>query len=145
MRLVFVHGMRQERKVAADLQKVWEDALISAWMANGLPKPSYTLEMPFYGDVLNDLVEEIRGSSAGIIKRGEGGSETFTALEEELIREMGTQEGVTDADIRAELGQEVVTRGPANWERTRTRRFRPQLCASGGRLFNTPAYSSGSG
>ena len=116
MRLVFVHGMRQEGKIPADLQQVWEDALISAWSANGLSKPTYTLEMPFYGDVLNQLVEEVRGSSVGIVARGEGGPQTFTPLEEKLIRRMGEKEGVTDADVRAELGQEVVTRGPANWE-----------------------------
>ena len=116
MRLVFVHGMRQEGKILADLQKVWEDALISAWSATGLAKPTYTLEMPFYGDVLDQMVREVRGSSVGIVARGEGGPQTFTPLEENLIRRMGAKEGVTDADVRAELGQEVVTRGPANWE-----------------------------
>ncbi len=116
MRLVFVHGMRQEGKLAADLEKNWEDALISAWRSHGLSKPTYTLEMPFYGDLLNQLVEEVRGSSVGIVSRGDGGPGTFTTFELDLIREMGAKEGVTDADIKAELGQEVVARGFANWE-----------------------------
>jgi len=116
MRLVFVHGMRQEGKVPAELQKAWEDALISAWQTNGLAKPSYTLEMPFYGDVLNELVEEVRGSSAGILTRGEGGSETFTPFEQDLIWEMAERDGVTDAQIHDDLGKEVVARGPGNWE-----------------------------
>ena len=29
---------------------------------------------------------------------------------------MAAKEGISDAEIRAELGQEVVARGPANWE-----------------------------
>lgn len=117
MRLVFIHGMRQEGKDAADLQKEWEDALVSAWETNGLTKPSYTLEMPFYGDVLNDLVEEARSSSAGPVPLGEGGGfETFTQFEADLIREMGAKEGITDEDVRSELGAGVLERGPSNWE-----------------------------
>ena len=116
MRLVFVHGMRQEGKIADDLKKEWEDAVNAAWETRNLTKPSYTLEMPFYGDVLNDLVEEVRDSSADITARGEGGPGTFTPFEAELIREMGANEGITDPEIQEELGQEVVARGPANWE-----------------------------
>lgn len=116
MRLVFVHGMRQEGKDAAALKKQWEDALISAWEAKGLAKPSYTLEMPFYGKILNNLVEEVRGGSAGIVTRGEGGPSTFTSFEADLIREMAENEGITDEDVRSELGRGVVERGPLNWE-----------------------------
>jgi hypothetical protein len=116
MRLVFVHGMRQEHKSPADLRKTWQDALIAAWKAAELATPAYTLEMPYYGDVLNDLTEAVRDSTANVVTRGEGSPNTFTPLEEALIREMASKEGISDAEIRAELGQEVVARGPANWE-----------------------------
>jgi hypothetical protein len=116
MRLVFVHGMRQEHKNAAELREVWEIALTTAWTAAGLARPQYTLEMPYYGDVLNTLTQEVRGSSVGVLARGQGGPGTFTPFEEALIRQMGAKEGITDAEVRAELGQEVVARGPANWE-----------------------------
>jgi hypothetical protein len=116
MRLSFVHGMSQENKNPAALRKVWEDALTEAWAAADLPARKYTVEMPFYGDVLNNLIQQVRGKSQGVIARGGGAPGQFTALEEELIREMGADAGVSDDDVRAELGQEVVARGPANWE-----------------------------
>jgi hypothetical protein len=116
MRLVFVHGQRQEGKVAADLQHEWEQALFTAWSGAGLATPQYTIEMPFYGDALNDLTETVRGTSSVIVARGEGRQEIFTPLEEDIIRSMAKKEGVTDAEVRDELGQEVVARGPANWE-----------------------------
>ena len=116
MRLIFVHGMRQEGKRPADLQATWEAALATAWSRAGLSKRSYDLEMPFYGDVLNELTEAVRGAASAVVTRGEGGPETFSPLEEALIREMGRKQGITDAEVRSDLGQEVVARGPANWE-----------------------------
>jgi hypothetical protein len=116
MRLIFVHGMRQEGKRPADLQATWETALATAWSRAGLSKPAYELEMPFYGDELNELTEAVRGSASAVVTRGEGGPETFSPLEEALIREMARKQGITDVEVRSDLGQEVVARGPANWE-----------------------------
>jgi hypothetical protein len=72
--------------------------------------------MPFYGGVLHELTEQARGTSQGVIGRGAGGPGEFTALEEALIREIGKDVGVSDAEVRAEIGEEIVARGPANWE-----------------------------
>ena len=116
MRLVFVHGMRQERKDPVALRQEWEDALNAAWAKAGLARPNYTLEMPFYGDVLNDLTEAVRGPTDAVVKRGEGGPGLFTPDEEALILEIKRHENISDAEVNAELGQEVVARGPANWE-----------------------------
>jgi hypothetical protein len=85
--------MRQEHKSPADLRKTWQDALIAAWNAAGLATPAYTLEMPYYGDVLNDLTEAVRDSPANVVTRGEGSQSTFTPLEEALIREMAVKDG----------------------------------------------------
>src|SRR2546429_294015 len=78
MRLVFVHGMRQERKNADALRQEWEDALNAAWTKANLARPNYVLEMPFYGDVLNDLTEAVRGSTGVVVSRGAGGPGLFT-------------------------------------------------------------------
>jgi hypothetical protein len=106
--------MSQEGKNPEALRKRWEEALTEAWAGAGLPLRKYTVVMPFYGDVLHDLTQQVRGKSQGVIARGEGAPGEFTALEEALIREMGA--GISDDEVRAELGQEVVARGPANWE-----------------------------
>jgi hypothetical protein len=116
MHLVFVHGMRQEGKIAADLQRAWEKALLAAWSAAGLEVPQYTLEMPYYGDVLSKLTMEVRGTPRSIVVRGEAGSTTFSPLEEAIIRRMAAEERISDEEVRADIGQEIVARGPANWE-----------------------------
>jgi hypothetical protein len=113
MRLVFVHGMRQENQVPDKLRAVWEEALKRAW-GNSAISP-YTLDMPFYGKVLGDLTDEVTRANDSVIARGED-SPRFTAIEEEMLRRMQRAAGISDAEIADELGQEIVTRGPANWE-----------------------------
>jgi hypothetical protein len=61
MRLVFVHGIHEEHKAPAALRQTWENALLSAWDAAGLAKPDYTLEMPYYGNLLARLAVHVRG------------------------------------------------------------------------------------
>lgn len=116
MRLIFIHGMRQEGKVPAELRQFWEDALTGAWRKAGLAPPRYTVEMPFYGDELNRLTEEVRGGATAVVARGAGGPGEFGPVETALLREMAGAQGVSDADIQRELGTEIVARGPANWE-----------------------------
>jgi hypothetical protein len=43
------------------LRQTWENALLSAWDAAGLAKPDYTLEMPYYGNLLARLAVHARG------------------------------------------------------------------------------------
>ena len=116
MRLTFVHGMRQEGKDPTALRKVWEEALTKAWSRASLPARQYTLSMPYYGDILHQLTQDARNATLGVIARGYAAPNQFTPLEEALIRQMAAKAGVDDAEVRAELGQEIVARGPANWE-----------------------------
>lgn len=114
MRLVFVHGMRQEGLVVADLLGVWRDSLYGKWEQLGLELPNVEPEMPYYGDVLDHLTRELHGGGH-VVGRGEA-DVAPSPTEEAMIREFAEANGVTDAEVRAELGGEVVARGPANWE-----------------------------
>lgn len=118
MSITFVHGMRQEGKNPDELRDSWTNALRQAWTAAGLPRRDLSPQMPFYGDVLNELTEAVRKKSNLSVTRGDVDSSTFSSFEHDLIRETGQAEGVTDAEVQAELGREVVTRGPLNWEWT---------------------------
>ena len=114
MRIVFVHGMRQEGQSAADLLRAWREALYSTWDRIGLVKPGIEPEMPFFGEVLNELTMELR-SGAGVRAKGAAGG-AVSPTEEAMIREFATAYGITDAEVRVELGGEVVAKGAANWQ-----------------------------
>ncbi|QOZ33267.1 hypothetical protein [Bradyrhizobium sp. CCBAU 53421] len=114
MRLVFVHGMRQEGRPAAALLRAWRDSLYGAWDRLGLARPAIEPEMPYYGDTLDQLTRELHGGSNVIGRGGAGGD--VSPVEEAMIREFATVYGVEDAEVRAELGSEVIAKGPANWE-----------------------------
>ncbi|HEY0412734.1 MAG TPA: hypothetical protein VGD66_06315 [Allosphingosinicella sp.] len=115
-RIVFVHGMRQEGRDAAELRQAWIQALDRSWTASGVAQPEFTVEMPYYGDTLHRLTEELRGSARPVTAKGTGDAGEFQPMEEALLREIAAGYGVTDAEVRAELGSEVVAKGPANWE-----------------------------
>jgi len=114
MRLVFVHGMRQEGLIAADLLRAWRVSLYERWEQLGVEIPGVEPEMPYYGDVLDRLTRELHGNGH-VVGRGEPGV-VPSPTEEAMIREFAEANGVTDAEVRARLGGEVVARGPANWE-----------------------------
>jgi hypothetical protein len=114
MRLVFVHGMRQEGHPAADLLHAWRESLFGTWDRLGLSRPDIEPEMPYYGNVLDQLTREMH-DGGGVIRRGAPGA-ALSPTEEAMIREFADAYDVEDAEVRAELGSEVVARGPANWE-----------------------------
>ncbi|HEX8625900.1 MAG TPA: hypothetical protein VF782_12620 [Allosphingosinicella sp.] len=113
MRLVLVHGMRQEGKDPDVLQDSWVAALHAAWKREGLAIPDYDLKMPFYGDELERLTAEARGSTEVVAKGG--GGEAPSADEADMMREYGEALGITDEEIAAERANEVVAKGMANW------------------------------
>lgn len=118
MRLVFVHGMRQEGRAPDVLVADWETSLRNSWTALGIEAPDYELLMPYYGDELDTLTEEVRGPGGNVVERGGGpGNDTpFTDLESEMVLQMAKEAGASEADLRAELDQAVLERGPLNWE-----------------------------
>ncbi|MGO4519017.1 hypothetical protein AB4076_00255 [Dyella sp. 2RAF44] len=114
MRLVFVHGMRQENRQAKELLSDWRNALYGTWERLELAFPPVEPEMPYYGDTLDHLTREARHGGGGVSR---GSDEVpFSPAEVELLREYAYSKGISDADIRTELGVEAVNRGVFNWE-----------------------------
>jgi pimeloyl-ACP methyl ester carboxylesterase len=114
MRLVFVHGMRQEGRPSEQLRAAWRDALFGRWRELGLSDPGIEPVMPYYGDRLDQLTRSLRTDD---VVRARGGAPSATSpTEEAMLRELKDAHGITDAEVRAQLGAEVVSRGPANWE-----------------------------
>ena len=114
MRLIFIHGMRQEGRGAEALRIAWRDALHGKWDMLGLARPDIEPEMPFYGDELDELTRALHGGTK-ILTRGDAPA-ALSPTEIAMLFEFAEANGVSDAEVRAELGSEVVAKSPANWE-----------------------------
>lgn len=118
-KLVFIHGRAQQNKGAAALKKEWIAALEKGLKANGLKLPIAVTDIrfPYYGDTLHQLVQGIDPAvAADIVVKGTGPAD---AAEREFMRdvllEVAAKQGITNAEIAAEVGAEVVEKGPLNW------------------------------
>jgi len=114
--LVLIHGRAQEHKDAVKLKAEWVEAFRTGLVKSGLQVPvaDTSIRFPYYGQALYDLVNKAT-DVAKIIVRGDSvdrEKEFFF----EMLEELRKQEGITDAQIRAELDAVVVDRGPLNWE-----------------------------
>jgi hypothetical protein len=117
--LILIHGRAQENKDGGAIKKEW----IAAW-EKGLAKNDLTnpltdadIHFPYYGDTLAQMVAgKTAADAAEVIVKG---LLTPISAEQEVMREMITEialhEGVAEADVRAELGEEVIAQGPQNW------------------------------
>ena len=112
-----VHGRAQEGKDAAALEKEWRDALgYGASRANVTIPPGTTVSFPFYGDLLADLIKQL-DAPLGVDVNAKGPNpDAIQDLRGEIIGEIAAAMGITDADIRRELGGQPVQKGPQNWE-----------------------------
>jgi hypothetical protein len=121
--LVFVHGRAQEKKDSIALKAEWIEAL-----NDGLAKSKLTLPIaekdvrfPFYGDTLYDMVDgKSAESAAEIIVRGQQSDAEERAFVQAVLEEIRKKRGITEDQLMAIAGEEVVKRGPLNWEWVQT-------------------------
>ncbi len=63
--------------------------------------------MPYYGNLLANLAERVRGAVRSMISES-GISGTFTRVEHAMIHEIGRIMGIDEAQLSAELAEDVV-------------------------------------
>lgn len=116
--LVLIHGRAQQNKDSDALKAEWLDALRVGLDQSGLTIPITTedVHFPFYGDTLYQMVGGAGAEAAAdVIVRGSGDQdeERFTRA---IMREIQQKIGIDDAKLAAVAGQDVIERGPLNWE-----------------------------
>src|SRR5262245_33032676 len=117
--LLLVHGRAQEDKDPGALKQEWLDALGKGLAKNGLklPIPETAIRFPFYGDTLRDLVAgKDAASAAEVIVRGVDADDDEQQFLRAVVEEIRKKAGITDQQLAAVAGQDVVERGPQNWE-----------------------------
>lgn len=116
--LVFVHGRSQQDKDALALKGEWTSALRSGLSAAGLELslPDEEIRFPYYGNTLRDLVGGMAPDDAAeVIIRGEGLGQQQESFIRSFVAEVREQRGITDRQLAARAGPEVVERGMADW------------------------------
>lgn len=120
MKLVLVHGRKQEGKDPAALKASWLQALDKGLAAAGMSRPTaINVAFPFYGDKLKGLVDRLQSNRASTVIQKGGALDAQTAPSPFVARyleQIRQKAGITDQQILAELDREVVERGPQNWE-----------------------------
>jgi hypothetical protein len=117
--LVFVHGRSQQHKNAADLKAAW----VSAW-ATGLSKSNLELPLsdreirfPYYGDTLTDLVGDVPEADVHeVIVRGARDDTGEAEFKASVLKEVADAVGIPPEDVESAVGEDVIERGPQNWE-----------------------------
>jgi hypothetical protein len=117
--LVLIHGRSQEHRDSVALKAEWLDAL-----AEGLAKSNLTLPIgeqevrfPFYGDTLYDMVDgHTTDTATSVIVRGENADDDEGRFTQSMLEEIRQTVGITETQIAAVAGQDVVQKGPLNWE-----------------------------
>lgn len=113
--LVFIHGRAQEQKDSAALKIEWVEAFKEGLAKSGLtlPIPEPDIRFPFFGDTLYDLVDgKTAGEAAQVIVRGDDTDEEEKRFTRAVIQAIRAKAGITDEQMAALSGLEVINRGP---------------------------------
>lgn len=117
--LILVHGRAQEHKDSKALKAEWLDALEEGLAKSGLtlPIPETDVRFPFYGDTLYDMdAGKSADEAAEIVVRGVDGDLDEQRFTRAVMEEIRKKNNITEAQLAQVAGQDVVQRGPLNWE-----------------------------
>lgn len=112
--LIFVHGRAQQGKDPDALKADWLAALGKGLAKSGLrlPIPESAVHFPYYG---NSLTAMLNGESADVVLRGAGADGDERAFISTVMDEFRRNAYVTDEQVLAAAGTDVVDRGPLDW------------------------------
>lgn len=119
-KLVFVHGMGHGGYDPKRLKASWVEALENGLKRAGKTLPQRpTIELPFYGNELAELVKQIESGLGGdLTKRDPGGADTLelelAQTQREITEELLAAAGVQGDEIQRERSG-LVTKDPQNW------------------------------
>jgi hypothetical protein len=117
MRVVFIHGMKNEKQDPEALKTRWHDAMREGWRRAGVSVTrEYTVDLPYYGDTLHGLTDGA-ADAPGVERRGpEDVGPNVGDFEQEYYKLLKEKLGIPDEAVAEQLPPRVRERGPANWE-----------------------------
>jgi hypothetical protein len=118
MRLLLVHGRSQGGKDPVKLKAEWLDALSKGLQKAGLAMPANVdIDFPFYGDRLDEFARQFAlPADPAIVPKGSPVFDEYQEFRRQIADEMRARAGITDAQVRAEMGPApVAEKGVENW------------------------------
>jgi hypothetical protein len=116
-RLLLVHGRSQQGRDPAAVKSEWVTALRKGAQAAGLTlPPDLTVELPFYGDLLDRFTRDANIPLASEVGTRGAQNDEFLVFQAEFAEAIRQKAGVTDAQVDEAYGQNPRQRGPLNWE-----------------------------
>jgi hypothetical protein len=117
--LVLIHGRSQQGKDAAALKAEWLEALDEGLAKSGLslPIPETDVRFPFYGDTLDQMVQgKSADQAADVIIKGVEDDDAQKRFMSAVLEEVRKQAGITEQELADAASEDVVAKGPLNWE-----------------------------
>lgn len=115
-RLVFIHGRSQQGRTAVEIKSEWMGALREGAGKAGLQVPEAVVELPFYGDKLDEFARALDIPLAQDIgTRGNPEDTEFLEFQAGVAEDLRKGAGIRDDQIDRELGPGPRERGPLNW------------------------------
>ncbi len=118
MKLILIHGRDQGGKDPVALRETWIDTF-----ERGLNKSVLTLPIsnediifPYYGDLLDRLVDEFNTPVETILKKGAESNSTDARFFHDFLQEVADNSNISLQDIESENPSEITEKGPLNWE-----------------------------
>jgi hypothetical protein len=118
VRILFVHGRAQGGRDKGEIEREWLAALRQGLGVRAGILADVPIDVPFYGDRLDALVRQASAVLPdNLALRGgvDGASEEFLAFQLEVFEEASRRQGLTEAQIGANMEPGAVERGALNW------------------------------
>jgi hypothetical protein len=118
MKLILIHGRAQGGKDQFTLRKTWIDTFEIGLNKSGvtLPIPKEDIIFPYYGDLLDKLVDEFNTPIETIIKKGADSNSNDARFFHDFLQEVADNSNISLQDIESEKTSEITEKGPLNWE-----------------------------
>lgn len=117
MKLVFIHGRKQQGIEPASLKRLWLESLNKGLAKSklSLPISDDDIIMPYYGDSLIELIEDLDKNINELRSRGTEPLSKQQDFYMSFLSEVAKDAGITNDEINNEVPAEYRERGPLNW------------------------------
>jgi hypothetical protein len=118
MKLIFIHGRAQQGKDPVALRQSWIATWEKGLQKNNLSIPAgLTIAFPFYGDLLEELVQQadLPADAEEALSKGSAEDEANLVFFNDFLQEMMQNGDIPESEANANYEGDIRDKGPLNW------------------------------